>query len=99
MYSLNFIVIDANDVSWDIDVCLYGDDCFLDVIRSVFEEIVYRPIRHFYSLRAAFFRCCLAAGSYLNVFPKFEYQNDTEYVPVKVTFGEAYYLIARFNRI
>lgn len=99
MHHLNFVVVDLDNITWDVHLCVYGDDCFVDVVRGVFEQVLYTPIWHLSYLKSTFYQYCHTVGSYIGVLPKIEYPHGDDNVPIAVKFDDTNSLIARFSRI
>lgn len=98
MHQLNFVVVDFNRIKWDVHLCVYGDDYFIDVVRGVFEQLLHAPISDFLYLKYTFYRYCHTIGSYVGVLPNIEYTYEED-VPIAVKFDDKNSLIARFDRI
>lgn len=99
MHHLDFVVVDGDKITWNVSMAVYGDDFFVDVVRSVFEQLNYTPILHFSFLRSTIYEYSHTVGSYVGLLPVIEYPKSDANVPIAVKFDDRKTFVIRLSQI
>lgn len=99
MHYLNYVVVDADKKTWNVSMAVHGDDFFLDVVRSVFEQLTHLPVMCFQHLRYTIYQYSQTVGSYIGFLPVIEFAKQNENVPIAVKFDERNTYVVRLTQI